>query len=96
MADYDLAVIGAGSAGLVAARFGADVGARVALLERDRIGGDCTWAGCVPSKALLEAGRVAHFMRQAGRFGLAPHLPEVDLASVMAQVRAINNPTCGR
>ncbi|MGI8610603.1 MAG: dihydrolipoyl dehydrogenase family protein [Candidatus Dormibacteria bacterium] len=85
---YDLAVIGAGSAGLVAARFAADVGARVALLERDRIGGDCTWTGCVPSKTLLQAASVAHNMREAARFGLTAHLPGVDLAQVMARVKA--------
>lgn len=87
MADYDLAVIGGGSAGLVAARFGADVGARVVLLERDRIGGDCTWTGCVPSKTLLQAARVAHYMSDAGDFGLTAHQPEVDLAAVMARVK---------
>ena len=88
MADYDLAVIGGGSAGLVAARFGADVGARVVLLERDRIGGDCTWTGCVPSKTLLQAGRVAHYVREAGQFGITPHQPDVDLAAVMDRVKA--------
>lgn len=85
---YDLVVIGGGSAGLVAARFGADMGARVALMERDRIGGDCTWTGCVPSKTLLQAGRVAHYMREADRFGLTAHAPEVDLGRVMARVKA--------
>ncbi|MDQ6740390.1 MAG: FAD-dependent oxidoreductase [Actinomycetota bacterium] len=51
---YDLIIIGAGSGGLVAAEFAAQLGARVALVEKERIGGDCTWSGCVPSKALLK------------------------------------------
>ncbi len=48
-AAYNLVVIGAGSAGLVAAPFASAVGAKVLLVEKDRIGGDCTWTGCVPS-----------------------------------------------
>jgi pyruvate/2-oxoglutarate dehydrogenase complex dihydrolipoamide dehydrogenase (E3) component len=55
--DYDLVIIGAGSGGLVAADFAAKLGARVALVEKSRIGGDCTWTGCVPSKALLKAAK---------------------------------------
>ncbi len=87
--DYDLVVIGAGSAGLSAARFAVQMGARTALVEAKRIGGDCTWTGCVPSKALLHAARIAHEMRTAGRYGLpgcSP--PKVDLAAVMASVKA--------
>ena len=68
--SYDLIVIGAGSGGLVAARLAAGFGARVALVEKDRIGGDCTWTGCVPSKALIRAAKVAHESRQAGALGL--------------------------
>jgi len=64
---YDLVVIGAGSGGLVGARFAAQLGARVALIEKNRIGGDCTWTGCVPSKALIKAARVAHKVRTAAR-----------------------------
>lgn len=60
---YDLAIIGAGSAGLTAARFAARLGRRVALIEANRVGGDCTWTGCVPSKALLHAARAAHTIR---------------------------------
>ena len=52
MAYYDVCIIGAGSAGLTAARFAARLGKRVALIEANRVGGDCTWTGCVPSKAL--------------------------------------------
>lgn len=88
MADsYDLVVIGAGSTGLSAASTAAQLGARVALVERDRVGGDCTWTGCVPSKALLAAAKVARQMRRADAFGLPPADLPVDLALVMAQVR---------
>jgi pyruvate/2-oxoglutarate dehydrogenase complex dihydrolipoamide dehydrogenase (E3) component len=59
-ARYDLIIIGAGSGGLVAAEFAARLGAKVALVEKERIGGDCTWTGCVPSKALLKVAKVAH------------------------------------
>lgn len=86
---YDLVILGAGSAGLMAASFAAQLGARVALVEKHRIGGDCTWTGCVPSKALLKAARVAHDMRTADRYGLTPASPPVDLAAVMAHVRDV-------
>ncbi len=86
--SYDLVVIGGGSAGLTAASTARRLGARVALVERDRLGGDCTWTGCVPSKALLHAAKVAHQMRHADAVGLDPVDPQVDLSAVMASVRA--------
>jgi len=73
-------------ASLIAAR----AGARVALIERDRVGGDCLWTGCVPSKSLLAAAELAHRMRHADAVGLAPHEPQVDFGRVMGHVeRAI-------
>ena len=84
---YDLAVIGAGSAGLVAATFAARIGAKVALVERDRIGGDCTWTGCVPSKALLKAAKVAHEVRRAPDYGIEATVTGVDMARVTAHVK---------
>jgi pyruvate/2-oxoglutarate dehydrogenase complex dihydrolipoamide dehydrogenase (E3) component len=87
--DYDLAVIGGGSAGLTAVGFAAQLGARVALIEKGRIGGDCTWYGCVPSKTLLKTAKVAHDMRTAHRYGLAVVEPTVDLSSVMEHVRDV-------
>ena len=63
-------IIGAGAAGLIAARFAAQLGARVLLAERDRIGGDCTWTGCVPSKSLIRVAKAAHEIRTAQRFGV--------------------------
>ena len=85
--EYDLVVIGAGSGGLVGADFAAKLGARVALVEADRIGGDCTWTGCVPSKALLKAGRVAHEVRTAGRYGIDVAAPQTNMEHVRRHVR---------
>ena len=89
MADsYDLLVIGAGSAGLSAARFARRLGLTVALVEKDRVGGDCTWTGCVPSKALLRAAGVSYDTRTARRFGLTTVPPvETDFHRVMSRVR---------
>jgi pyruvate/2-oxoglutarate dehydrogenase complex dihydrolipoamide dehydrogenase (E3) component len=85
--SYDLVVIGAGSGGLTAAAFAAQLGARTALIERNRIGGDCTWTGCVPSKALLKAAKVAHEARSALRYGVQTTAPKVDMPSVRKYVR---------
>lgn len=85
---YDLAIIGAGSGGLVAARFAAQLGAKVALAERSRIGGDCTWTGCVPSKALLKAAKVAHEVRTAAQYGITTTAPVVEMTSVREYVRS--------
>ncbi|HST78293.1 MAG TPA: FAD-dependent oxidoreductase, partial [Verrucomicrobiae bacterium] len=84
---YDLVVIGAGSGGLVGARFAAQLGARVALIEKARIGGDCTWTGCVPSKALLKAAKVAHAVRTAAHYGVVANQPSVEMAGVRQYVR---------
>src|SRR5215831_6280650 len=86
--SYDLAVIGAGSGGLVAARLAAKLGARVALVEKSRIGGDCTWTGCVPSKALLKVAKVAHDIRTASHFGVVASPPSVDMRAVRDYVRS--------
>jgi pyruvate/2-oxoglutarate dehydrogenase complex dihydrolipoamide dehydrogenase (E3) component len=87
-ASYDLVVLGAGSAGLSAATFAARLGARVALIDRERPGGDCLYSGCVPSKTLIKVAKVAHELRHADRFGLTPGDRNVDLARVNAHVQA--------
>ncbi len=87
--DYDLLVIGAGSAGMAAAEIAPRMGARVALVERDRIGGDCLWTGCVPSKALIASARLAHGMRRAAALGLPPADAAIDTAPVMERVRRV-------
>ncbi len=86
---YDLVIVGGGSAGLTAAGFAVQLGAQVALVEKHRVGGDCTWTGCVPSKTLLKAARIAHEMRTAHRYGLTPAEPVVDLKQVMTHVRDV-------
>ncbi|MGQ9897977.1 MAG: dihydrolipoyl dehydrogenase family protein [Acidobacteriota bacterium] len=86
---FDIVIIGAGSGGLTAADFAAQLGARVALVEKHRIGGDCTWTGCVPSKALLKAAKVAHEVRRAGRYGIVTEPPRADMAQVRAYVRGV-------
>jgi pyruvate/2-oxoglutarate dehydrogenase complex dihydrolipoamide dehydrogenase (E3) component len=85
---HDLIVIGAGAAGLTAAGGAARLGLHVALIERDRMGGECLNTGCVPSKALIAAARRAHLMRSAPAVGLAAVAPDIDFARVRAHVRA--------
>ena len=90
MADeYDLAIIGAGSAGLTAAGFAAQLGVRLVLLEENRTGGDCTWTGCVPSKTLLKTARLAHQMGKADGYGLKTVNQKVDIKEVMAHIKEV-------
>lgn len=87
---YKLLVIGAGPAGLVAAKGAAALGARVALVESDLIGGDCLNVGCVPSKALIRTARVYAGMRSAVRYGARPpDLVEVDFPAAMAHMQRL-------
>jgi pyruvate/2-oxoglutarate dehydrogenase complex dihydrolipoamide dehydrogenase (E3) component len=86
---YDLVVVGMGSGGLVAAEFAARLGVKVAVVERDRVGGDCLWTGCVPSKALLAAGKVAHHVRTAGEYGITTSDPQIDLNAVWRRIRDV-------
>ncbi len=89
MPDFDLAVIGAGAAGLSVTAVAAQLGLRVALIERERMGGDCLNIGCVPSKALLAAAHAAMDARAAGRFGIRVGEPEIDWAAVQAHVHGV-------
>ncbi len=82
--DYDFAIIGAGASGLIAADFALKLGARVIMIERDRIGGDCTWSGCVPSKSLIKAAAVAHAVHNAARFGVGAQPRPTDMPQVRA------------
>ena len=85
---YNLVVIGAGTAGLVTAAGAAGLGARVALIERGKMGGDCLNYGCVPSKALISSARLLHRMRNAEPWGVRSVQPEFDFGKVFAQMRA--------
>jgi len=87
--EFDIVVIGGGSGGLVVAAGGAALGARVALVEKHRLGGDCLWYGCVPSKTLIKSARVAHEMRNAHRWALTSRDPAPDIARVMEHVRDV-------
>ena len=87
--DYNLIVIGAGSAGLVSAYIAAAIKARVALIERHRMGGDCLNTGCVPSKALLRSARLLADVRNSGRYGIAGATAVVDFAKVMQRVHEV-------
>lgn len=85
---WDLLVVGGGTAGIVAAKTAASLGARVLLVERHRTGGDCLWTGCVPSKALLAVADAAAGARTAGRFGVVVEgTVRVDFARAMQHVR---------
>jgi pyruvate/2-oxoglutarate dehydrogenase complex dihydrolipoamide dehydrogenase (E3) component len=87
---YNLVVIGAGTAGLVSAAAAAGLGAKVALIERELMGGDCLNFGCVPSKALLRAARASAGIRHAGEYGVAgPPSLVVDFAAVMERMRRL-------
>ena len=85
----DLCIIGAGSGGLSLAAAAAQLGVKVVLIEKHKMGGDCLNYGCVPSKALIAAGRRAHVMRSSAAFGIAPVEPAIDQAAVRGHVRSV-------
>ena len=89
---YDLIVIGGGSAGLVAAGGSALLGAKVALIEKNLLGGDCLYTGCVPSKTLIKSAKFAHQTRQAAKFGfqeLEPKFLNDSFASITNRVQNV-------
>ena len=86
---YDIVIIGGGSAGLVVASAAAQLKAKVALVERDKLGGDCLWFGCVPSKSLIHASRVAYQVKNAARFGIYTEPPEIEFAKVTSHVQQV-------
>jgi pyruvate/2-oxoglutarate dehydrogenase complex dihydrolipoamide dehydrogenase (E3) component len=85
----DICVIGAGSAGLLMAAGAAQLGVATVLIERGKMGGDCLNYGCVPSKALLAAAKVAESSRGGARFGVTAGEPEIDFAAVMRHVHEV-------
>jgi len=87
--DRNLVVIGAGSAGLVSAYIAATVRAKVTLIEKERMGGDCLNTGCVPSKALIRTARVLSQIRNASNYGIRSASAEFDFAEVMERVQRV-------
>ena len=87
--DRNLVVIGAGSGGLVSAYIAAAVKAKVTLIEKHQMGGDCLNTGCVPSKALIRSAKLAHEMGKAEQLGFKAIKPEVDFAAVMQRVQRV-------
>jgi dihydrolipoamide dehydrogenase len=87
--DYDMAVIGGGAAGLSVASGAAQLGAKVVLISDDKLGGDCLFYGCVPSKSLLKSAHVAHAVRNAHVYGLKPQEPQFKLGDINRRVTDI-------
>jgi len=85
--QFDVVVIGGGTAGLVTASGCARLGRRVALIEREALGGDCQWTGCVPTKALVASAKLAYQMRHADAWGLEPVTPKINPKSIMDSMR---------
>jgi len=87
--DRNLVVIGAGSAGLVSAYIAAALKAKVTLIEKDKMGGDCLNTGCVPSKALIRSAKLLATMKRAREFGLKSATAEFDFADIMERVQRV-------
>jgi pyruvate/2-oxoglutarate dehydrogenase complex dihydrolipoamide dehydrogenase (E3) component len=85
--SFDVVVIGGGTAGLVTASGCARLGRRVALVEREALGGDCLWTGCVPTKALVASAKLVHQMRHANEWGLDAVPPKITPKSIMDSMR---------
>jgi pyruvate/2-oxoglutarate dehydrogenase complex dihydrolipoamide dehydrogenase (E3) component len=87
--ETDIAIIGGGSGGLSVAAGAAQLGARVVLAEKAKMGGDCLNYGCIPSKALIAAGHAAHAVRSSARFGVNGHEPAIDFQAVHDHVHGV-------
>jgi len=89
--EYDAVVIGGGAAGLTASGIAANFGAKTMMIEKDRLGGDCTWNGCVPSKTLIKAASVIHKAKESNKYGIDLSINDVDLSRVMKHVDEVRN-----
>lgn len=87
--DYDLVIIGGGSGGLVVASAAAQLQAKVALVEKHRLGGDCLWFGCVPSKSLIHVSRVAYQVKNSDLFGIHTTGINVNFKEVFDHVQSV-------
>lgn len=91
-ADFDILIIGGGAAGLFAAEMAVSQGVRTCLVEKDRLGGDCTWTGCIPSKALLKSAKLADDLRHHADYGLRSRGDfSFDCSGVMDRVRRVRD-----
>ncbi|MBR8826564.1 MAG: FAD-dependent oxidoreductase [Gomphosphaeria aponina SAG 52.96 = DSM 107014] len=88
-ADYDIVVIGGGSGGLVVAALAAQLKAKVALVEKEKLGGDCLWYGCVPSKSLIHASRIAYEVKHSSRFGIYTNPPDINFTEALGHVQQV-------
>jgi pyruvate/2-oxoglutarate dehydrogenase complex dihydrolipoamide dehydrogenase (E3) component len=89
--DYDAVAIGGGAAGLTTSGIAANFGAKTLMIEKERLGGDCTWTGCVPSKTIIKAASVVHQMKQGNKYGLDISGETIDTTRVMKHVDDIRN-----
>lgn len=87
--DYNLIVIGAGAAGLVSSYIAAATNAKVALIEKDKMGGDCLNSGCVPSKALIRSAAISKLIDRAEEFGIKNAAADIDFSAVMERVQRV-------
>jgi len=87
--DHNVVVIGAGAAGLTTAYIAAAVKAKVTLIEKQRMGGDCLNTGCVPSKALIRSAKLLAHLRRAPEFGIRETAPDFDFADIMERVQSV-------
>lgn len=89
VSDFDVAIIGAGAGGLSVAAAAAMLGVKVALIENGKMGGDCLNYGCVPSKSLLAASKIARAFKVAPACGINAATPGVEMTSVMSKVQSV-------
>ena len=89
MADYDLVVLGSGPGGYVAAIRAAQLGLKVAIVERENLGGICLNWGCIPTKALLRSAEIYHYMQHAGDYGLTAESIGADIDAVVKRSRGV-------
>lgn len=87
--DANVVVVGGGSAGLVTSLIVAGAKARVVLVEKHRMGGDCLYTGCVPSKSIIRSGRIMEYIRRAEDYGIVDAAGKVDFAAVMRRVQTV-------
>ena len=87
--DYDMIVVGGGAAGLTGSGLATTLGAKTMMIEQEKLGGDCTWYGCVPSKTLLKAAKVAHHITRASNYGLSDQNLEGSFSTVLDFVRQV-------